>query len=79
VRSVDVHAPEKLSVPGYEYHFVDDTTHPPRLHSQIPAGFAGEPSDLDPARLDATAWTDRLPPIQQFRRLVLGRRIRPGR
>lgn len=74
VRSIDVHAAEELCVPGYEYHFVDETTRPPQLHSQIPEGFAGEPSDLDPARVDASAWTDRLPVIRSFRRRVLGRR-----
>jgi hypothetical protein len=57
VRSIDVHAAEDLCVPGFEYHFVDETTQPPQLHSQIPEGFAGEPSDLDPARLDASAST----------------------
>lgn len=83
VRSIDVHAAEELCVPGYEYHFVDETTQPPQLHSQIPEGFAGAPSDLDPARVDASAWTDRLPAIRRFRREVLARRPRsprrPGR
>jgi len=73
VRSVDVIAAEDLCVPGYEYHFVDHSTRPPSLHSQIPAGFAGAPSALDPARVDASAWTDRLPPVRRFRKLVLGR------
>lgn len=77
VRSIDVEAPEELCVPGYEYHFVDETARPPQLHSQIPAGFAGEPSQLDPARADASAWLDRLPVIRRFRRLVLGRRRAP--
>ena len=73
VRSIDVEAPEELCVPGYEYHFVDETARPPQLHSQIPEGFAGEPSQLDPARVDASAWLDRLPVIQRFRKVVLGR------
>ncbi len=73
VRSIDVHAAEELCVPGYEYCFVDESTRPPTLHSQIPEGFAGEPSDLDPARLDASAWIERLPAIRQFRRQVLRR------
>jgi hypothetical protein len=73
VRSIDVEAPEELCVPGYEYHFVDETARPPQLHSQIPEGFAGEPSQLDPARVDASAWLDRLPVIERFRKLVLGR------
>jgi len=73
VRSIDVIADEDLCVPGYEYHFVDHSTRPPQLHSQIPAGFAGAPSALDPARVDASAWTDRLPPIQRFRKRLLAR------
>lgn len=76
VRSVDVIAPEELCVPGYEYHFVDDTVSPPQLHSQIPEGFAGEPSELDPARVDASAWTERLPAIRDFRRIVLKQKRR---
>ncbi len=71
VRSIDVHAAEELCVPGFEYCFVDDSTRPPTLHSQIPEGFAGEPSDLDPARLDASAWIERLPVIRAFRRQLL--------
>jgi hypothetical protein len=71
VRSIDVHAAEDLCVPGYEYCFVDESTRPPALHSQIPEGFAGEPSDLDPARVDASAWIERLPVIRKFRRQVL--------
>ncbi len=76
VRSIDVDAAEELCVPGYEYCFVDESTRPPTLHSQIPEGFAGEPSDLDPARVDASAWIERLPVIQRFRREVLRRRTR---
>jgi hypothetical protein len=71
VRSVDVHAAEELCIPGYEYSFVDHSTRPPTHHSQIPEGFAGEPSDLDPARVDASAWIERLPVIRAFRREVL--------
>jgi hypothetical protein len=76
VRSIDVHAAEELCVPGYEYCFIDEATG--RRHSQIPEGFAGEASELDPARLDASAWTERLPVIQRFRRELLGQR-RHGR
>jgi len=67
-----VHAAEDLCVPGYENCFVDDSTRPPTLHSQIPEGFAGEPSDMDRARLDASAWIERLPVIRRFRKQVLG-------
>lgn len=73
VRTVDVHADEDLFVPGYEYHFIDETEEPPRLLSQIPQGFAGEPSEVDPSRGDASAWLDALPVIQEFRRRVLHR------
>jgi hypothetical protein len=75
VRAIDVHAAEDLCVPGFEYCYVDESTHPPTLHSQIPEGYAGAPSGLDPARLDASAWIERLPVIQAFRARVLkGRR-----
>jgi hypothetical protein len=76
VRSIDVHAAEDLCVPGYEYHFIDETSRPPALHSQIPEGFAGESSDLDPARVDASAWIEQLPVIRRFRREVLRQRVR---
>jgi hypothetical protein len=79
LRSIDVHAAEDLCVPGYEYCFVDDSTRPPTLHSQIPEGFAGEPSDMDPARLDASAWIERLPVIRGFRKQVLGQAVRRRR
>ncbi|TMA30338.1 MAG: hypothetical protein E6J87_18515 [Deltaproteobacteria bacterium] len=74
MRAIDVHAAEELCVPGFEYCYVDETTQPPTLHSQIPEGFAGEPSELDPARLDASAWIERLPVIREFRAKVLGPR-----
>ena len=79
VRSVDVIAAEELCVPGYEYHFVDESTQPPSLHSQIPEGFAGAESELDPARVDASAWIERMPVIERFRREVLGQRGRRPR
>jgi hypothetical protein len=70
VRSVDVHADEHLFVPGYEYHYMDDRSDPPQLHTQIPAGFAGERSHVDDSRSDASAWTERLPVIQEFRNML---------
>jgi hypothetical protein len=80
VRAIDVHADDDLCVPGFEYHFLDATVAPPELHSQIPEGFAGAPSDLDPARVDASAWCEALPVIRRFRREVLGQgRQRPRR
>ena len=50
VRTIDVNADEDLCVPGYEYHYMDDTEDPPRLYSQIPRGFVGETSEVDPSR-----------------------------
>ncbi len=79
VRSIDVHCAEALCVPGYEYSFLDESTEPPTFHSQIPEGFAGEPSDLDPARVDASAWIEQLPVIREFRRQVLRQRPRRRR
>ena len=68
VRTIDVEADDDLFVPGYEYHFVDETVSPPQLHSQIPEGFAGAVSAVDPSRADASAWLERLPVIREFRR-----------
>jgi hypothetical protein len=73
VRTIDVAADEDLFVPGYEYHFIDETEEPPRLLSQIPEGFAGEASEVDPSRGDASPWLDMLPVIKRFRRTVLRR------
>jgi hypothetical protein len=70
VRTIDVHADEDLFVPGYEYHYLDDSEDPPRLFSQIPGGFAGEISAIDPARADASPWLEKLPIVQEFRRAI---------
>ncbi len=70
LRTIDVEADEDVFVPGFEYHFMDGD----HLHTQIPEGFAGPPSTVDPDRADASAWLDRLPVIQRFRRRVLGKR-----
>jgi hypothetical protein len=78
VRTVDVSADEVLFVPGYEYHFLDDSHDPPVLYSQIPEGFVGAASEVDDARADASPWLDRLPVIREFRRVVLARRGRAG-
>lgn len=72
VRAIDVVADEDLCVPGYEYHFLDESEDPPEWVSQIPPGFVGPPSPLDPDRCDASAWIDRLPLVERFRREVLG-------
>jgi hypothetical protein len=73
VRTIDVEADEDLFVPGYEYHFEDDSVDPPVPYSQIPPGFAGPASEIDPARADASPWLDRIPVIQEFRKQVLAR------
>jgi len=64
VRTIDVVADEDLFVPGYEYHYREGGA----LYTQIPPGFAGEPSEADPTRADASPWLERLPVIQAFRR-----------
>jgi hypothetical protein len=71
IRTIDVIADEDAFIPGYEYHFIDDTEDPPELVSQIPEGFVGEASELDGSRADASPWLDRLPVIQEFRKRVL--------
>ncbi|TFH23134.1 MAG: hypothetical protein E4H03_06870 [Myxococcales bacterium] len=74
VRTVDVLADDHLFVPGYEYHFMDDSVDPPALHSQIPKGFVAGPCPNDDTRADAAPWLDALPIIRDFRRLVLVRK-----
>ena len=66
LRTVDVAADEDLFVPGFEYHYREGG----HLHTQIPAGFAGAPSEADPHRADASAWLDRLPIVRAFRRTL---------
>ena len=72
-RRWEVVADENLCVPGYEYHFLDESQEPPVFVSQIPEGFAGPQSIHDPARADASSWLEKLPVIQEFRRKVLRR------
>ena len=71
VRTIDVVADEDLFVPGYEYHYFDETADASEHFSQIPEGFAGEPSEHDNDRADASAWLDPIPVIREFRRKVL--------
>lgn len=71
VRTIDVIADEDLCVPGYEYHFVDESEDPPVWFSQIPRGFAGAASEVDASRADASRWLDQLPVIREFRRKIL--------
>lgn len=74
VRTIDVAVDDDLCVPGFEYHFLDDSQSPPALYSQIPAGYAGEPCAHDEMKADASPWLDALPVVREFRRAVLGRR-----
>ena len=71
VRTVGVVVDEDLCVPGYEYHYLDHSVSPPEMVSQIPAGYVGKISAVDPSRADASPWLDELPVIQEFRRKVL--------
>jgi len=70
VRTIDVHVPDELVVPGMEYHYME-TEDPPVWVSQIPPGFAGPVSPVDAWRADASRWLDALPVIREFRRRVL--------
>ncbi len=65
VHTVDAHVDEKLCIPGYEYHFADDDEED-GLFSQIPRGFAGSASKIDPERADASPWTHNMPVIRDF-------------
>jgi hypothetical protein len=76
VRALHVRADDAIFLPGFEYHFVDDAREPPELHSQIPAGFAGRQSAVDPLRADASPWIEALPIVREFRRRILGKRGR---
>lgn len=78
VRTIDVDADDDLCVPGLEYHYLDESCDPPEMYSQIPPGFAGEISEVDPARADASPWLEALPVIQAFRRALGVPAPRPG-
>jgi hypothetical protein len=68
VRCLHVAADDEIFVPGYEYHVCDEHG---VLHSQIPHGYAGRASPIDPERADAAPWIEELPVIREFRRRVL--------
>jgi hypothetical protein len=78
VRTVDVVADEDLFVPGFEYHYFDESVDESEHFSQIPEGFAGALCEHDPDRADASAWLDPIPVIREFRRKVLGSKRRMG-
>jgi hypothetical protein len=71
VRTIDVLVDDDLCIPGYEYHFLDESEDPPTMFSQIPEGFAGAPNELDASRADVSSWLDKLPVVREFRRKVL--------
>jgi hypothetical protein len=73
VRTVDVLIDDDLCIPGFEYHFLDESEDPPVMFSQIPDGFAGPANEFDPSRADVSPWLDQLPVIREFRRKVLAR------
>lgn len=71
VRTVDALVPDDLLIPGFEYHDTESGRAAGVLESQIPEGFAGAPSEIDPTRADASPWLDRLPVVREFRRRLL--------
>lgn len=66
VRAVDAEVDDNLCIPGYEYHYLDQHDDPPSLFSQIPAGFAGPASKVDPLRADASPWNHQMPIVTAF-------------
>lgn len=70
VRTIDVEADEDVFMPGYEYHFFDQAEDPPAFYSQIPDGYAGAQSTVDPSRADTSPWLERMPVIREFRRVI---------
>lgn len=70
LRTIDVEADDQLFVPGWEYHYLDDWQDPPQIYSQIPEGWAGVQSTVDPARADASPWLEELPVLQEFRQAI---------
>jgi len=77
LRTVDAHVDDDLLLPGYEYHFMEEGDDGPVLHTQVPPGFAGKPSDIDSYRVDTSLWLEQVPVIREFRRKVLAKRPRP--
>ena len=73
VRTLDAVVDDDLCVPGYEYHFLADDRDPPQWISQIPAGYAGPASDVDPTRASAMPWLEKLAVIRDFRRARIRR------
>jgi hypothetical protein len=76
VRTIDVVADDDLFVSGWDYHYLDTDLDPPELYSQIPKGYAGCPCPADENKADASPWLDRTPVVKEFRRRMLGERVR---
>jgi hypothetical protein len=68
LRTLDVHAPEELCVPGYEYHFMDESPRPPDAALPDPARLRGrdERGGHDPGR--HLGLNEALPVVREFRR-----------
>ncbi len=77
VRVVDAVVDERLLLPGYDYHFLDEEVDPPELHSQIPPGFAGAQSETDPSRADTSRWLNRVPVLRVFARAHRAGKLTP--
>ncbi len=74
VRPIDVEIDERVCLPGYDFHFLDTELDPPELHSQIPAGFAGDPNPVDADRADTKRWNEAMPVVAEFRHWLATRR-----
>ena len=72
LRTINVSIDEDVCVPGYEFHYMEETDDGLALHSQIPPGFAGAHHPQDDDRADASPWLEQLPIVHAFRAKVLG-------
>lgn len=70
LRVVDAEIDEDLCIPGYEYHYYEYADDKDSLHSQIPKGYAGKASEIDPDRADASPWIEKLPVMKKFRKAM---------
>jgi hypothetical protein len=68
LRTIDVPCDENLCLPGFEFHY-RESGDGDVWHSQIPEGFAGAPSAIDPSRADTSPWNERMPIIRSFRKV----------
>lgn len=72
VRAVESDAAEELCLPGFEFHYLEFDEDPGSLYSQIPKGFVGHASEIDPDRSDASPWIEKMPVIKNFRKAIKG-------